>query len=175
MGLDGIDISFWQDVLVVSSMTTCDFIIVKATGGAGYKNECFERHANDTLTSGNLLDCFSAVCEAWELELAGSACDDLITRYSWTGGIDGAPGDQTGRESWTHNYYSGHWDGILHYNGKADVGSASVPTSSGAPSGDMSEFAARVIAGDLGNGEERKRRLEFYYSIVQSRVNEMLP
>lgn len=63
----------------------------------------------------------------------------------------------------------------MHYNGKADVGSASVPTSSGAPSGDMSEFAARVIAGDLGNGEERKRRLEFYYSIVQSRVNEMLP
>lgn len=58
MGLDGIDISSWQDDLVVSSMTTCDFIIVKATGGAGCKNECFERHANDTLTSDKLLGCY---------------------------------------------------------------------------------------------------------------------
>ena len=45
MGLNGIDISSWQDDLVVSGMTTCDFVIVKATGGAGYANECFLRHA----------------------------------------------------------------------------------------------------------------------------------
>ncbi|MDO4797291.1 MAG: GH25 family lysozyme [Coriobacteriales bacterium] len=58
MGLNGIDISSWQDDLIVSRMSGCDFIIVKATGGKGYKNECFERHANDTLSCGKLLGCY---------------------------------------------------------------------------------------------------------------------
>lgn len=97
---------------------------------------------------------------------------------SETGGVDGEPGDQTGdqtgRESRIQDYYRGSWDGVLHYNGKADTGSASNPTGSGAPSGDVVELAERVIAGELGNGEERKRRLGSYYSIVRRRVNEML-
>lgn len=58
MGLNGIDISSWQDDLVVSAMGTCDFVIVKATGGAGYSNECFRRHANETLAAGKLLGCY---------------------------------------------------------------------------------------------------------------------
>lgn len=93
---------------------------------------------------------------------------------SETGGIDGEPGDQAGRESWINDYYSGHWDGMLHYNGKADTGGASAPTGSGASSGDVSELAAKVIAGEFGNGEERKRRLGSKYSTVQKRVNEIL-
>lgn len=100
----------------------------------------------------------------------------------WTDGWDfGAWGSPlifqysgTGRESWIHDYYSGHWGGILHYNGKADTGGASAPTGSGASSGDVSELAARVIAGEFGNGEAHKRRLGSYYSVVQRRVNEML-
>lgn len=32
-------------------------------------------------------DCPSAVCESWELALAGSPYDGLITRYNWTGGM----------------------------------------------------------------------------------------
>lgn len=101
---------------------------------------------------------------------------DLLGEFSIseTGGIDGELGDQAGRESWIHDCYSGHWDGILHYNGKADTGGASAPTGSGAPSGDVSELAARVIAGEFGNGEEHKRHLGSYYSVVQRRVNEML-
>lgn len=55
VGLNGIDISSWQDDLVVSAMGTCDFVIVKATGGAGYKNECFRRHADETLASFSLV------------------------------------------------------------------------------------------------------------------------
>ena len=39
MGLNGIDISSWQEDLVVSAMGSCDFVIVKAPGGAGYKNK----------------------------------------------------------------------------------------------------------------------------------------
>lgn len=446
MGLNGIDISSWQDDLVVSNMGSCDFIIVKATGGAGYKNECFERHANDTLATGKLLgcyhyardrgyegsaeaeadhfinafrpyigkaipfldweadalnlgvawakawldrvkaktgvtpgiytsksvcfaydwssvaktyplwvaqypnyeetgflsepwtdgwdfgtwdsplifqytgtgripgysghldldlfygskvdwqrlckaagskeegetmaisranvaaqimehlctcslhgysqpgrhgtsghcsvktdagtvkvtkgdrDCSSAVCEAWELALAGTPYDGLITRYNWTGGmremfvgsglfswkpmsfdaqrgdiyldeenhtamcirndstadllgefsisetggIDGEPGDQTGRESWIHDYYSGSWDGILHYNGKADTGGAPGGSGSGAPSGDVSELAERVIAGEFGNGDARRAALGERYDEVQAEVNRIL-
>lgn len=170
-------------------------------------------------------DCSSAVCEAWELALASSPYDGLITRYNWTGGmremfvgsglfswepmsfnasrgdiyldeenhtamcirndgtadllgefsisetggIDGEPGDQTGRESWVHDYYSGSWDGILHYNGKADVGGAPGGSGSGAPSGDVSELAARVIAGDFGNGDARRAALGSRYDEVQAR------
>lgn len=55
VGLNGIDISSWQDDLVVSAMGTCDFVIVKETGGAGYSNECFRQHADETLASFSLV------------------------------------------------------------------------------------------------------------------------
>lgn len=58
MGLNGIDISSWQDDLVVSTMTTCDFVIVKATDGAEYSNERFRRNADETLAAGKLLGCY---------------------------------------------------------------------------------------------------------------------
>ena len=101
---------------------------------------------------------------------------DLLGEFSIseTGGIDGEPGDQTGRESWVHDYYSGSWDGILHYSGKADVGGASVPTGAGAPSGDVSELAARVIAGDFGNGDAHVAALGSRYDEVQAEVNRIL-
>lgn len=58
VGLNGIDISSWQEDMVVSSMTTCDFIIVKATGGAEYTNECFKRHSDQRLAAGKLHGCY---------------------------------------------------------------------------------------------------------------------
>ena len=171
-------------------------------------------------------DCSSAVCEAWELALAGTQYDVLITRYNWTGGmremfvgsglfswqavtanaqrgdiyldeenhtamalgggkighftgsetggIDGAPGDQTGRESRIQDYYRGSWDGVLHYNGKADGTVAPGESGSGAPSGDVSELAARVIAGDFGNGDARRAALGDRYDEVQAEVNRIL-
>ena len=175
-------------------------------------------------------DCSNAVCEAWELALAGSPYDGLITRYNWTGGmremfvgsglfswepmsfnasrgdiyldeenhtamyirndgeadllgefsisetggIDGEPGDQTGRESWVHDYYSSSWDGILHYNGIADTGGAPGGSGSGAPSGDVSELAERVIAGEFGNGDARRTALGSRYDEVQAEVNRIL-
>lgn len=171
-------------------------------------------------------DCSSAVCEAWELALAGTQYDGLITRYNWTGGmremfvgsglfswqavtanaqrgdiyldetthtamalgggkighftgsetggIDGAPGDQTGRESRIQDYYRGSWDGILHYNGKADTGTAPGGSGSGAPSGETSELARRVIAGEFGNGDSRREALGSRYEEVQAEVNRIL-
>lgn len=176
-------------------------------------------------------DCSSAVCEAWELALAGTAWESKITRYNWTGGmrsmfvgsglfswkpmsfdaarrdvyldeenhtamcvqndssadllaefsisetggIDGTPGDQTGRESWVHAYYEA-WDGILHYNGKADGGAAASGGTSGgkAPSDDVSELAQKVIAGVYGNGDARREALGSRYGEVQAEVNRIL-
>lgn len=144
-------------------------------------------------------DCSSAVCEAWELALAGTAWDGRITRYNWTGGmretflvsglfewhgmsfnaspgdiyldeqnhtamciqndgsadllgefslsetggIDGEQGDQTERESSIHGYYEA-WDGILHYNGKADGGAVSGGSSSGSSAGSGGSGSAEL-------------------------------
>lgn len=61
------------------------------------------------------------------------ASADLLAEFSLaeTGGIDGEPGDQTGRESSIHAYYEA-WDGILAYNGKGDTttNSPSAPKTS---------------------------------------------
>lgn len=93
---------------------------------------------------------------------------------SETGGIDGAPGDQTGRESRIQGYYRGGWDGVFHYNGKADGAAAPDESGSGTPSGDVSELAARVIAGVIGNGDARKAALSDRYDEVQAKVNRIL-
>ena len=47
---------------------------------------------------------------------------DVLSEFciSETSGIYGDRGDQTGREAYVHDYYDYPWDGILHYNGKAD-------------------------------------------------------
>lgn len=50
-------------------------------------------------------------------------------------------------------------------------------TGSGAgpvPTGSVQELACRVIAGEYGNGAERKRKLGARYEVVQKRVNELL-
>lgn len=50
---------------------------------------------------------------------------DILSEFSINefGGVyGGARGDQTGREAHLGRYYDYPWDGILHYNGKADEG-----------------------------------------------------
>ena len=44
---------------------------------------------------------------------------------SETGGTTGKRGDQTGHEAAVNPYYDYPWDGILHYNGKADTAASS--------------------------------------------------
>ena len=56
--------------------------------------------------------------------------------------------------------------GIHHY----DVTGKICP----APSSDVASLARRVINGDYGNGEERKRRLGSNYAAVRRRVTQML-
>lgn len=52
-----------------------------------------------------------------------NANGDVLAEFliSENGTIDGEPGDQTSWESVIRPYYDFPWDGILHYNGKADV------------------------------------------------------
>lgn len=63
---------------------------------------------------------------------------------------------------------------MLHYNGKADGTAVPSESGSGAPSGDVSELAARVIAGDFGNGDARRAALGDRYEEVQAEVNRIL-
>lgn len=70
MVLNGIDVSSWQEDLVPADMATTDFVIVKATGGTGYANPAFKRHADATLDAGKLLGCYHY---ARERGCAGSA------------------------------------------------------------------------------------------------------
>lgn len=70
--------------------------------------------------------------DGWDF---GARDSPLIFQYTGTGRIDGEPGDQAGRESWIHDYYSGSWGGISNYNGKADEGV--VDGGPGALSGDV--------------------------------------
>lgn len=81
MGLNGIDISSWQDDLVVSAMDTCDFVIVKATGGAGYTNECFRRHADETLAAGKLLGCYHYARDRGYEGSAEAEADHFISAF----------------------------------------------------------------------------------------------
>ena len=48
---------------------------------------------------------------------------------SETGGTTGKRGDQTGHEAAVNPYYDYPWDGILHYNGKADTPAAQPDSS----------------------------------------------
>jgi GH25 family lysozyme M1 (1,4-beta-N-acetylmuramidase) len=68
--INGIDIASYQETLVPSKMTTTAFIIVKATGGTGYVNPCFRKHADQTLAANKLLGCYHF---AQERGCAGSA------------------------------------------------------------------------------------------------------
>ncbi len=62
-----------------------------------------------------------------------SAVPDMLAEFSIseTGGIDGAEGDQTGRESYIHAYYDYPWDGILECVCKDTDGGSSGNAGSG--------------------------------------------
>lgn len=55
---------------------------------------------------------------------------DELSEFSWgdNGAYGNKRGDQSGYESRVNPYYDYPWDGILHYNGKADTVQASTPS-----------------------------------------------
>ena len=56
--MNGIDIASYQESLVPANMTTTKFIIVKATGGKGYKNPCFKKHIEKAIAAGKHVGCY---------------------------------------------------------------------------------------------------------------------
>lgn len=63
MTLFGIDISSWQPDINVANMAL-DFVIVKASGGTGYRNPYMRKHADQALSSGKLLGFYHYAHEA---------------------------------------------------------------------------------------------------------------
>lgn len=61
---------------------------------------------------------------------------DILSEFSWgdNGAYGNKRGDQSGGEAHLGNYYDYPWDGILHYNGKADNSGSSVPSTPSTPS-----------------------------------------
>ncbi len=96
----------------------------------------------------------------------GISADDVMRHYDVTGKLCPAPYVDAGKWAALHARICGDSSG-------ASAGSGGSGGSSGV-SGDVGELARRVINGDYGNGEERRRRLGSSYSAVQRRVNEML-
>ena len=60
--------------------------------------------------------------EANHVAMCQTQVPDVLSEFSWgdNGAYGNKRGDQSGREASVHAYYDYPWDGILHYNGKAD-------------------------------------------------------
>lgn len=60
--------------------------------------------------------------EANHVAMCQTQTPDVLSEFSWgdNGAYGNKRGDQSGQESSVHGYYDYPWDGILHYNGKAD-------------------------------------------------------
>ena len=102
----------------------------------------------------------------------------LMKRYSISEGDVIRHYDVTGKVCPAPYIAAGCWVALRSRicRGIASSGTTAAESSgsSSAPSGDVASLARRVINGDYGNGEERKRRLGSNYAAVQRRVNQML-
>lgn len=81
-------------------------------------------------------------------------------------GEGGQPGDQTGKEICTRDYYNKPWNSVLRFKEDEPVATKSTD-----------EIAREVLAGAWGSGTARKNSLEaagYTYSEIQNRVNELM-
>ncbi|MBS6611818.1 MAG: N-acetylmuramoyl-L-alanine amidase [Collinsella intestinalis] len=90
---------------------------------------------------------------------------NVIRHYEVTGKRCPAPSIEASRWSRLKARLCG--DGTL-------TGQGSGAGSGPAPTGSAQELACRVIAGEFGNGAERRRRLSANYNAAQHRVNDLL-
>lgn len=60
--------------------------------------------------------------EANHVAMCQTQVPDVLSEFSWgdNGAYGNKRGDQSGQEAYVHAYYDYPWDGILHYNGKAE-------------------------------------------------------
>lgn len=76
---------------------------------------------------------------------------DILSEFSWgdNGAYGNKRGDQTGQESSVHGYYDYPWDGILHYNGKADKSSTGFKDGTYTATANLYVRTKRAKAGKL--------------------------
>ena len=69
--------------------------------------------------------------EANHVAMCQTQTPDVLSEFSWgdNGAYGNRRGDQSGNEASVHGYYDYPWDGILHYNGKADSTTATTKTT----------------------------------------------
>lgn len=65
--------------------------------------------------------------ESTHVAMCQTQTPDVLSEFCWgdKGAYGNKRGDQSGYEAYSHGYYDYPWNGILHYNGKADSPSPS--------------------------------------------------
>lgn len=73
--------------------------------------------------------------EANHVAMCQTQTPDVLSEFSWgdNGAYGNRRGDQSGNEASVHGYYDYPWDGILHYNGKADSSTTTTTTTTTKP------------------------------------------
>lgn len=93
------------------------------------------------------------------------------------GGVKGSQvGDNTGKEICTNNYYNYPWTNVLRYEESEGSNMTTTDITSKTLTGDeiITTLAKEVIKGKYGSGDTRKKKLGKLYTLVQSKVNELL-
>lgn len=96
--------------------------------------------------------------EANHVAMCQRQVPDELSEFSIseTGGTTGKRGDQTGKEAAVNPYYDYPWNGILHYNGKADTASGGTSTDAGGTSaklkvdGEWGKLTTKALQKQLG-------------------------
>mgnify|MGYP006988834758 FL=1 len=85
--------------------------------------------------------------EANHVAMCQTQVPDILSEFSWgdNGAYGNKRGDQSGNEAHTGAYYDYPWDGILHYNGKADSATSSSSGSSNSSNSSGSGSASAAL------------------------------
>ena len=83
------------------------------------------------------------LCEEHHVAMCFTQEPDVLTEFCWgdVGAYGNRRGDQSGYEAYAHAYYDYPWDGILHYNGKADGAASPAATVNQQKEEDVLPFA----------------------------------
>lgn len=127
-----------------------------------------------------LMNCRSVGKDYSEVEVGKLAWlgQTLMKRYGISEGSVIRRYDVTGKVCPAPYIAAGCWAALRSRicRGIASSGTTAAESSgsSSVPSGNVASLARRVINGEFGNGEARKRRLGSNYAAVQRRVNQVL-
>jgi len=109
--------------------------------------------------------------EANHVAMCQTQYPDVLSEFSINengGTYGGKVGDQTGREAYVHDYYDYPWDGILHYNGKADYTVAESKPAESSTSSSSTTTASKKLVVDGIMGPLTIKALQKQLGVKQS-------